>query len=93
MVVGVVGARLFIRLSRSLKEKRRVLNSIKEKLRSRFNVAVSEVDHLDEHQAAGIAIVTVGSERSVVERTIQNVRIFLEKTPNVSLSAFECDYY
>jgi uncharacterized protein YlxP (DUF503 family) len=93
MVVGVINARLFIRSSRSLKDKRQILNSLKEKLRAKFNVAVGEVKHQDEHQFAGLGIATVASDRAVVEKTVQGVKIFLEGQPHLSISTLECEYY
>ncbi|MCX7704221.1 MAG: DUF503 domain-containing protein [Planctomycetota bacterium] len=93
MVVGVVSARLFIRSSRSLKEKRQVVNSLKERLRAKFNVSVSEVKYQNEHQIAGLGVATVGSDRSVVEKTIQMVKMFLEGQPQATLSGLECEYY
>lgn len=93
MVIGVAGIRLFIRSARSLKDKRRVLQSLKERLRSRFNVAVSEVGFLDEHQIAEIAVASVSNDRAVVERTLQNVRIFLEGFKQALVSSFKSEYY
>ena len=52
MVIGVLTARLLVRESRSLKDKRQVVRSILERLRGQFNVGASEVDTQDDHRLA-----------------------------------------
>jgi len=89
MVVGVATARLFIRASRSLKEKRRVLQSLKEQLRKRFNISVAEVGAQDSHQVAELGLATVSWSRGAVEKTLEAVRGFLERQPNAALSALQ----
>ena len=63
----------------SLKEKRFVLSSLKTKLRQRFNVAVSEVDHHDKWQRATLALVTVGVDSTAVEKTCSKALELIEK--------------
>ena len=61
MVVGLLTIELHVPGSQSLKEKRMVLRRIKDRLK-KFNVAVSEVEHQDLWQRAGLAVVTVGTD-------------------------------
>lgn len=59
----------------SLKDKRKVVKHLKDRLRSRFNVSVAEVDHLDLWQRAAIAIVFVlsgGSNADSLSSAIDN---------------------
>ena len=60
MIVGTLKLRLIVRESRSLKDKRRVLSSIKDRIRDKFNVSVAELEAQDSHQQAvlGVALVT-----------------------------------
>ena len=62
MVVGLLTIELFIPGSQSLKEKRMVLRRIKDRVK-KFNIAVSEVEHHDLWQRAGIAVVIVSTDR------------------------------
>jgi uncharacterized protein YlxP (DUF503 family) len=62
MIVGTLRLRLLVRDSRSLKDKRQVLKSIKDRLRNRFNVSVAEVDALDDHRLAVLGVAMVGNE-------------------------------
>ena len=52
MIVGVCTVELFIGDSRSLKDKRQVLHSLKDRLRGKFNLSVAEVDGHDLWQKA-----------------------------------------
>jgi uncharacterized protein len=49
--------------SHSLKEKRHVIKSLKDRLRAHFNVSVAEIDGLDSWQHSVIAAITVSSDR------------------------------
>ncbi|MEZ4230160.1 MAG: DUF503 domain-containing protein [Polyangiaceae bacterium] len=62
MFVGV--ARIVLRLpgSRSLKDKRRVVRSYKERLASRFPVSVAEIGELNLHQLATLGVCTVSND-------------------------------
>ena len=71
MTIGALMCELHLGSSRSLKEKRMVLNRLKGRLKSRFNVSVAEVDHQDLWQRAGIAVVCVASDKGVVEKTLE----------------------
>jgi uncharacterized protein len=73
MVVGVLYIELFIPESGSLKTKRFAIKSIKDRLRSRFNVAVAEVDHTDKWQRALLGITTVSNEMKHVDRVLGDV--------------------
>ncbi|MDA2934770.1 DUF503 domain-containing protein [Acidobacteria bacterium AH-259-D05] len=54
--------------SRSLKEKRKVLRKTTDRLRSRFNFSVSEIDHQDVWQRARLGAVSIGPNRKVLEK-------------------------
>jgi len=62
-----MSARLFIPDARSLKTKRQALRSIKDTLRSRFNVSVAEVGDQDLWQTAELGVCAVGTDRAYVE--------------------------
>lgn len=62
MTIGVLHLDLLIHGSHSLKEKRRVLKSLKDRLRSRFNCSVAETDHQDLWARARLTVCVVSSE-------------------------------
>jgi hypothetical protein len=71
--VGVLTLELRLQNSHSLKEKRHVVQSLKDRLRHKFNVAVAEIDYQDLWQRAAIAAVTVSSDHAHAEKVLQSV--------------------
>jgi uncharacterized protein YlxP (DUF503 family) len=71
--IGVLTLELRLENSHSLKDKRHVLQGLKDRLRRKFNVSVAEIDHQDLWQRAVIAAVTVSSDRSHAQRVLQLV--------------------
>ena len=71
--IGVLTMELRLEESHSLKEKRHVVQSLKERLRNKFNVAVAEIDHQDLWQRATVAAVTVASDHTHAEKVLQGV--------------------
>lgn len=63
----------------SLKEKRRVLNSIKQRIRNTFNVSVAEVDLHNSLGYAAIGVALVTNSLSHGEGVMQKVSLFLER--------------
>jgi len=59
--------------SHSLKDKRHTVKSLKDRLRSKFNVAVAEIDYQDTWQRSLISAVTVSSDHTRAEQTLQLV--------------------
>jgi uncharacterized protein YlxP (DUF503 family) len=68
MTIGVLTFELHLAEAGSLKSKRQVMRRIKDRLRARFNVAVSELeDHSDRWQRGEVAVVSVASRRDSLE--------------------------
>jgi uncharacterized protein YlxP (DUF503 family) len=73
VIVGVLTIDLFFPYARSLKDKRRILQGLKERLKGRHNVAVAEIDYQDKWQRARLGIVTLNSQASVVEDVLNRI--------------------
>jgi uncharacterized protein len=71
--VGVLTLELRLENSHSLKDKRHVVQSLKDRLRSKFNVAVAEIDYQDLWQRAAVAAVTVSSDQVHAEKVLRSV--------------------
>jgi uncharacterized protein len=72
-VVGVLTLELRIEHAHSLKEKRHVVKSLKDRLRNKFNVSVAEIDDMDLHNSAVLAVAAVSSSRPFAEKVLQAV--------------------
>jgi len=59
--------------SHSLKDKRHHIKSLKDRLRSKFNVSVAEIDYQDLWQRGLVAVATVSGDQSRAEQVLQNV--------------------
>ena len=73
MPVGLLILELQIPDARSLKDKRQVLRSLKDRLRRKFNVAVAELDFHDVWQTSTIGVVTLSNAEQHVEESLQHV--------------------
>jgi uncharacterized protein YlxP (DUF503 family) len=74
VTIGVYSFELHLPMARSLKEKRKVVHGLKGRLRSRHNVAVSEIgEHADLWQRASIAVVSVAASRDPLVRLFEAV--------------------
>jgi uncharacterized protein len=71
--VGVLTLELRLENSFSLKDKRQVVRSLKDRLRHKFNVAVAEIDYQDLWQRAALAAVTVSPDHDYAEKLLQLV--------------------
>jgi len=79
MVIGVCRLHLRIPENHSLKEKRHVIRKLIDRVRHRFNVAISEVDDNDLWQRAQIGFCTVGNDRRFVSSSLDKIIDFIEK--------------
>jgi uncharacterized protein YlxP (DUF503 family) len=74
LTIGIYTFELHLPDARSLKDKRQVVQRLKQRLRSRHNVAVSELgDHADRWQRTSVAVVSVSSHRDALERLFEAV--------------------
>jgi len=71
--VGVLTLEMRLANSHSLKDKRHVVQGLKERLRHKFNVAVAEIDYQDLWQRALVAAVTVSSDHGLAAQVLESV--------------------
>ncbi len=78
MVVAVLELDIHMPFNSSLKEKRHILRSIKDRVLSRFDVSIAEVDYQDLWQRSRIAIAVVSNNASFANRYVMDILRFLE---------------
>ena len=71
--IGVITLELRLDGSHSLKDKRHFVKSLKDRLRSKFNVSVAEIDYQELWQRGLVAVVTVSPDQAHAERILQSV--------------------
>lgn len=72
-MIAFLTIELRIEAAQSLKDKRQVTRSLKDRLRSNFNVAVAELDHNDLWQRATIGVVSISDSRDYLDGLMHNV--------------------
>ena len=91
MTVGCCKIELRIPASDSLKAKRRVVKSLKDRVQGRLNVAVAEVDRLDDWQRAPLAVAGVSNYSPLVDATLSKVVNWIEVSGDVLVVDYEID--
>lgn len=92
MHIGLLQVHVYIPTAGSLKDKRHVLRSIKQRLRNSFNVSVAETGHQDLWQRSDLALVMVATDREHIRETFSNaVRLILNKE-NVEILEESLEY-
>lgn len=75
--------------ARSLKDKRRVLKSLKDRLAARYNVSVAEVDHLDSRQRATLGVALVSNDAAHAHSCLDKLVDFVRQQRGLSLIDYE----
>jgi len=78
MIVGIAKLSLRLPENHSLKGKRKVMKSICDRLRQRFNLAVAEIDSQDLWQTGEVGIVTVGNDGKYVNSKLDKAINFID---------------
>jgi hypothetical protein len=90
MIIGISVFELHLPTSRSLKDKRRVVKSLIERVHQRYRVSIAETDFHDLHQRAEIAMaVVVSGGESEMEKLMEEVRNVVEGDPEVYLTRWD----
>jgi len=79
-VIALLTLDVHIPEAHSLKDKRMVVRRLKDRLRSKFNIAVAEVEHQELWRRSQISVVTVGSDDSSVRQTLEHALLDAERS-------------
>lgn len=90
MIVGISVFELHLPSSRSLKDKRRVVKSLIDRVHQRYRVSIAETDFHDLHQRAeiAVAVVAAGGEMEM-DRMMEEMRNLVESDPGVYLTRWD----
>jgi uncharacterized protein YlxP (DUF503 family) len=87
MLVAILQFELLIRGAESLKDKRRVTRSLKDRLHREHQVAVAEVGHLDNMNVAGMAAALVGTDGKHLQSVMDTIEHKLRALHDAELGA------
>jgi hypothetical protein len=91
MLIGTLKLRLVIREARTLKDKRQVVSSIKDRLRNHFNISIAEVAEQDNRQLAVLGIAMVSNETQHLRKALGQVVEALRSHPVAELVDYELE--
>ena len=78
MTIGAARITLYIESSFSLKDKRRVVRSLTQRVQNQFNAAIAEVEDLDDQRVATLGIVCVSNSAPHADEMLQTAIAFVE---------------
>ena len=92
MTVGILTLELRIPNAHSLKEKRTFLNSIKQRIRNRFNVSIAQLEeYKDKWQMAVLGISLIGCEKKKVNATLSHIVDMVEAIADTQLINYQIE--
>jgi uncharacterized protein YlxP (DUF503 family) len=93
MIVGVMTAQLSLHGVSSLKGKRSIVKSLIGRLKSRFNISISEVDHQDSKSTAVLGIAVVSNEARFIEKQFDSILDFMRNDGRFYLARVEREMF
>jgi hypothetical protein len=93
VIVGVLRVDLAVFEAQSLKDRRRVIKSLKERLAARFNVSVAEVGASDSPKKAMLGMAVVGNESRFVQSCLDKIVDYVRRDPGASLIDYEQELF
>ena len=89
MVIGVCVFELHLHQATSLKQKRKVIKGLIERVHQRFRVSIAETDFHDLHQRSEIAIAAIVQNEGEGERMMNTIRELIDQIPEAFLTAWD----
>ncbi len=89
MLVGVMTAQLHMQGIDSLKAKRSIVKGLIGRLKSRFNISISEVDHQDSKTSAAIGIAIVCNDSRFIDQQFDSIVDFMRNDGRFYLAQVE----
>jgi uncharacterized protein len=91
MHVGVLQVEISIPDAMSLKDKRQVVKSLKDRIAHGHNVSIAEVGALDEHRRSILGVAMVSNDKRYVEGALSKLVDFIRMAPQASLIDYQIE--
>lgn len=85
MIIGILKIELFLSESHSLKDKRRILKSLKDTIRNKFNISICEIDNHDKWQRAKLGVVNVALSSEMIHSVLAKIIELIGQVKTVEL--------
>ena len=93
MPVGVLTLEIRLPYAHSLKEKRAVLQKMRDRLRARFNIAVAELNHEDVWQRATLGVVSISDSQQLLESVLRQALAESERILGQDVASHTLDFF
>ena len=77
----------------SLKAKRQILTSLKERIKHKFNVSVAEIGEMDKHQRSVCGVAMIANDRRFLDSSVQSILSFIRTIDAVSVIDSETEIF
>ncbi len=91
MVIGICRISLFIPGSHSLKDRRRAIKSLKQRLRNEFNLSAAEVDDEELWQRATLGIAVVANDGQFADQVLAKAVDLVRRQNDVELLDYQTE--
>jgi len=91
MHVGILQVEISIPDAMSLKDKRQVVKSLKDRIAHGHNVSIAEVGALDEHRRSILGVAMVSNDKRYVEGALSKLVDFIRMVPQASLIDYQIE--
>lgn len=89
MIIGTCITDLFIRDSQSLKDKRRVIKSLIDRVSSKYNISIAETGNNDSLKYSELTFAVVSNTKKQADSVLENILNFIEAVPELTISKSE----
>ncbi|HOB74366.1 MAG TPA: DUF503 domain-containing protein [Phycisphaerae bacterium] len=93
MVIGALSLKLAVFGSTSLKDKRRAIKSLKERISGRFNVSVAEIGSLDHRQQAELGVAMVANDPQFIQSSLDKIVDYVRLDRGASLVDYHVEVF
>ncbi|MCF7958523.1 MAG: DUF503 domain-containing protein [Phycisphaerae bacterium] len=93
MIIGVLSLEVSIFDAMTLKDKRRVIKSLKDRLGNTFNVSVAEVGYNDSIKTSLLAVAMVANDSRFIDSALSKIVDFVRKTHTLSLEDYTIEKF
>ena len=90
--IGALSLVLRIPAAQSLKEKRRVLKSLKDRIRAHFNASVDEIGELDKWQAAALGVCMIGHGKNYISGALEGILSLVDSVGELELTSHRLEF-
>ena len=85
MIIGIMSIQVSVFEAMTLKDKRRIIKSLKDRVRNKYNVSIAEVGHNDSIRTAILGVALVANKSRFVNSVLSEVVNFVRSIPQLTL--------